>query len=85
MAPCNTKVGARRGDDGAWIPSLEPEDLKAQVRENLRHLGLDSLDVVNLRVGSHEGPSEESLGKEFTALAELREEERRRRGHGPAG
>jgi pyridoxine 4-dehydrogenase len=69
-----TKVGARRGADGGWIPSLEPEDLKAQVRENLRHLGLDSLDVVNLRVGSHEGTSEQSLAKEFTALAELREE-----------
>src|SRR5882762_132714 len=45
-----TKVGARRGDDASWIPALEPEDLKAQVHENLRHLGLDALDVVNLRL-----------------------------------
>ncbi|MEV4597033.1 oxidoreductase [Amycolatopsis sp. NPDC049253] len=69
-----TKVGARRGPDGAWIPSLEPEDLKEQVRENLRHLGLDVLDVVNLRVGTHEGTDDTPLGEEFGALAELREQ-----------
>ena len=45
-----TKVGARRGPDGSWRPSLAPEDLKAQVRENLEHLGLDALDIVNLRL-----------------------------------
>lgn len=69
-----TKVGARRGPDGAWIPSLEPEDLKAQVRENLQHLGLHVLDVVNLRVGTHEGTDDTPLGEEFGALAELREQ-----------
>ena len=69
-----TKVGARRGSDGAWLPSLEPADLKAQVRENLQHLGLDALDVVYLRAGSHEGTTEESLAEEFGALAELREQ-----------
>ncbi|MEV0072545.1 MULTISPECIES: oxidoreductase [unclassified Amycolatopsis] len=69
-----TKVGARRGPDGAWIPSLEPEDLKAQVRENLQHLGLDGLDVVNLRVGAHEGTDDTPLSDEFGALAELREQ-----------
>ncbi|WP_326834336.1 oxidoreductase [Amycolatopsis rhabdoformis] len=69
-----TKVGARRGPDGAWIPSLEPEDLKAQVRENLQHLGLDVLDVVNLRVGAHDGPDDTPLGEEFGVLAELREQ-----------
>jgi aryl-alcohol dehydrogenase-like predicted oxidoreductase len=68
-----TKVGARRGDDASWNPSLEPEDLKAQVRENLEHLGLDTLDVVNLRI-SEDGPSDESIAKQFTALAELRQE-----------
>lgn len=55
-----TKVGARRGADGGWNPSLAPEDLKAQVRENLQHLGLDALDVVNLRAGTHDGTSEDS-------------------------
>jgi aryl-alcohol dehydrogenase-like predicted oxidoreductase len=69
-----TKVGARRGDDGSWIPSLEPEDLKAQVRENLRHLGLETLDVVNLRVSAVEGRSDKSIEKEFGVLAELRQE-----------
>jgi pyridoxine 4-dehydrogenase len=69
-----TKVGARRSDDGAWIPALEPEDLKAQVRENLEHLGLETLDVVNLRLGSVEGTSDESIEKEFVALAELRQQ-----------
>jgi aryl-alcohol dehydrogenase-like predicted oxidoreductase len=68
-----TKVGARRGEDGSWIPSLEPGDLKAQVRENLEHLGLDTLDVVNLRV-SAEGTVEESIAEQFSALAELRQE-----------
>jgi pyridoxine 4-dehydrogenase len=69
-----TKVGARRSDDGGWIPSLEPADLKAQVQENLEHLGLDVLDVVNLRLGSNEGTAEGSLAEEFGALAELREQ-----------
>ncbi|MCO1595352.1 oxidoreductase [Micromonospora sp. RHAY321] len=69
-----TKVGARRGDDGSWIMSLEPDDLKAQVRENLEHLGLDVLDVVNLRVGSAHGPDEAPIAEQFGALAELREE-----------
>jgi aryl-alcohol dehydrogenase-like predicted oxidoreductase len=69
-----TKVGARRGVDASWIPSLEPEDLKAQVRENLEHLGLDTLDVVNLRVGAVEGPTDESIEKEFTVLAELKQQ-----------
>ncbi|MFD0306218.1 oxidoreductase [Streptomyces sp. NPDC127119] len=69
-----TKVGARRGDDGAWIFAREPEDLKAQVRENLQRLGVETLDVVNLRVGSAEGTDEEPLSDQFGALAELREQ-----------
>ena len=48
-----TKVGARRGAVGSWRPSLEPADLVAQVRENLAHLGVDALDVVNLRLSAH--------------------------------
>ncbi|MCX4237553.1 oxidoreductase [Streptomyces ortus] len=69
-----TKVGARRGDDGAWIFAREPEQLKAQVRENLQRLGVAALDVVNLRVGSVEGTDEEPLSDQFGALAELREQ-----------
>ena len=68
-----TKVGARRGDDGSWRQSLDPNDLKAQVHDNLRHLALDALDVVNLRVGSAEGTSEEAIAEQFGALAELRQ------------
>lgn len=64
-----TKVGARRGRDGSWYASQEPADLRAQVLENLEHLGLDVLDVVNLRLAG-EGP----LTEQFGALAELREE-----------
>jgi pyridoxine 4-dehydrogenase len=64
-----TKVGARRGRDGSWYASQEPADLKAQVLENLEHLGLDVLDVVNLRLAG-----EESLAEQFGALAELRKE-----------
>jgi aryl-alcohol dehydrogenase-like predicted oxidoreductase len=69
-----TKVGARRGDDGSWLPSLAPEDLRVQVHDNLRHLGLDALDGVNLRMGTAGGTSEESLAEQFGALAELREQ-----------
>ncbi|MEH0929699.1 oxidoreductase [Micromonospora sp. CPCC 205558] len=69
-----TKVGARRGADGSWIPSLTPDDLKAQVRENLDHLGLDVLDVVNLRLGMAKGTMGAPLGAQFAALAELRQE-----------
>jgi aryl-alcohol dehydrogenase-like predicted oxidoreductase len=68
-----TKVGARRDQDGGWHPSLEPADLVAQVRENLAHLGVDVLDVVNLRL-SHAGTGEESVAEPFGALAELRKE-----------
>lgn len=68
-----TKVGARRGRDGSWNPSQEPADLRVQVLENLEHLGLDVLDVVNLRLLG-EGTGEEALAERFGALAELRKE-----------
>ncbi|MFC9245707.1 oxidoreductase [Streptomyces sp. NPDC057136] len=70
-----TKVGSRRGDDGSWNISRDPQDLKAQVHENLQHLGVDALDVVNLRLGSNEGQTdEEAIGEMFGALAELQKE-----------
>ena len=66
-----TKLGAVRGADASWIPALKPADLIAGVHDNLRNLGLDALDVVNLRVGGIHGPSEGSIEKPFAALAEL--------------
>ncbi len=66
-----TKVGAVRGVDASWIPALTPADLIAAVHDNLRNLGLDALDVVNLRVGGVHGPSDGSIEAPFTALAEL--------------
>ncbi|MFG3203487.1 oxidoreductase [Streptomyces sp. NPDC048192] len=68
-----TKVGARRGADGSWVLSRHPEDLKAQVYDNLRNLGVEALDVVNLRVGGVDAPNDEPLAEQFGALAELRE------------
>jgi aryl-alcohol dehydrogenase-like predicted oxidoreductase len=68
-----TKVGARRSDDGGWRTSLDPADLKAQVRENLAHLGVDALDVVNLRLRA-EGTGREPVAEPFGALAELQKE-----------
>ena len=67
-----TKVGARRGDDKSWIPALSKPELVDAVHDNLRNLGLDVLDVVNLRVGGAMGPSEGSIEEALTALAELK-------------
>lgn len=69
-----TKVGARRGPDGAWLLQRDPADLVAQVHDNLRRLGVDALDVVNLRVGTSAATTDEPLTPQFTALAELREQ-----------
>jgi aryl-alcohol dehydrogenase-like predicted oxidoreductase len=66
-----TKVGAVRGADASWIPALAPADLVGAVHDNLRNLGLEALDVVNLRVGGIHGPSEGSIEPQFTVLAEL--------------
>lgn len=67
-----TKVGARRGADASWLPALEPEAIRQAVHDNLRNLGVEVLDVVNLRVmGDIHAPAEGSIGREFTVLAEL--------------
>jgi aryl-alcohol dehydrogenase-like predicted oxidoreductase len=67
-----TKVGAVRGADASWHPAFEPEDLARGVHDNLRNLGIDVIDVVNLRVmGDIHAPSEGSIEKPFAALAEL--------------
>ena len=69
-----TKVGAIRGNDGAWLPALEPEDIERSVHDNLRNLGLDALEVVNMRsMGSVHAPAEGSIEKQVTALAELQQ------------
>ena len=67
-----TKVGARRGEDKSWIPALSPKELTDSVHDNLRNLGLDTLDVVNLRVGGVKGPTEGSVEEQFTVLADLK-------------
>jgi len=67
-----TKIGARRGADGSWIPAMSPDELTQAVHDNLRNLGLKALDVVNLRsmLDVH-GPAEGSLEAPLTVLAEL--------------
>ncbi len=67
-----TKVGAVRGADASWNPAMAPAQLESAVHDNLRNLGLDALDVVNLRLmGENHGPAVGSLEAPFTALAEL--------------
>jgi pyridoxine 4-dehydrogenase len=67
-----TKISARRGEDGSWIPAMSREELTQAVHDNLRNLGLDVLEVVNLRsmLGIH-GPAEGSLEEPLTVLADL--------------
>ena len=67
-----TKIGARRGDDASWLPAFAPDELERAVHDNLRNLGLDVLDVVNLRImfDTH-GPAEGSIEAPLATLAEL--------------
>jgi pyridoxine 4-dehydrogenase len=67
-----TKVGARRGNDKSWHHALSAQELMDAVHDNLRNLGLEQLEVVNLRVGPPLGPAEGSIEEPFTALAELK-------------
>jgi aryl-alcohol dehydrogenase-like predicted oxidoreductase len=69
-----TKVGGRRDADGGWPEARSPEELRQAVHENLEHLGLDALDVVNLRLGGFTGPTTDSLAEPFGALVELQEQ-----------
>jgi pyridoxine 4-dehydrogenase len=70
-----TKIGARRGEDASWIPAFSQRELTQAVHDNLKNLGLDVLDVVNLRsmLDVH-GPAEGSLEEPLTALAELQQQ-----------
>jgi pyridoxine 4-dehydrogenase len=66
-----TKLGARRGDDASWLPWSEPAELVQGIEDNLRNLGVEALDVVNLRVmGAIHAPSEGSIAEKFSVLAE---------------
>jgi pyridoxine 4-dehydrogenase len=69
-----TKVGALRDAEGGWPKALAPEQLRQAVHDNLNNLGLDVLDVVNLRVGGIASPEPGSLAEPFAALAELQQE-----------
>lgn len=67
-----TKIGARRGEDGAWLPAFSPEALTAAVHDNLRNLGLEVLEVVNLRIMFDvHGPAEGAIEAPLTVLADL--------------
>lgn len=69
-----TKVGARRGDDKSWLHALSRQELIDGVHDNLRNLGIERLDVVNLRVGGIMGPVEGSIEEPLTVLAELKQQ-----------
>ncbi len=69
-----TKVGARRGEDGSWIPDLSPSSIRSSVEDNLRNLRLDTLQLVHLRVGGLVAPSEGSIAEPLSALASMQRE-----------
>jgi pyridoxine 4-dehydrogenase len=69
-----TKVGARRGSDGSWPHARSRQEIVDAVHDNLRNLGLDVLDVVNLRLGGVTGPTDEPFEEPLTALAELKQQ-----------
>jgi pyridoxine 4-dehydrogenase len=66
-----TKVGSIRDQQGGWPPARQPEDLRRSVHENLDTLGLEVLDLVNLRLGNAQGPQPGSLAEPFETLVEL--------------
>ena len=69
-----TKVGARRGSDGSWLHARSRQEIIAAVHDNLRNLGLDSLQVVNLRLGGFAAPEDEPFEEPLSALAELKQQ-----------
>ncbi|WP_446217804.1 aldo/keto reductase family oxidoreductase [Micromonospora sp. IBHARD004] len=69
-----TKVGSLRDAEGNWLPALAPEQLRQAVHDNLDHLGLDVLDVVNLRVGGFDRPTPGPISEPFTVLVQLQQE-----------
>jgi pyridoxine 4-dehydrogenase len=69
-----TKVGARRDAEGNWPRALAPDELRQAIHDNLTNLGLDALDVVNLRVGGLEVPEPGSIAEPFSVIAEMQQE-----------
>ncbi|WP_433498063.1 oxidoreductase [Sphaerimonospora sp. CA-214678] len=69
-----TKVGATRDEQGGWPPAREPDQLRHAIDENLKILGLDTLDLVYLRLGDAEGPQAGSLSRAFETLVELQQQ-----------
>ena len=69
-----SKLGARRGTDKSWMPALSRQELIDGLHDNLRNLGLDKIDVVNLRVGGLAGPGRGSIEKPLTVLVELKQQ-----------
>jgi pyridoxine 4-dehydrogenase len=69
-----TKVGARRDEKGNWPRALAPDELRQAIHDNLTNLGLDKLDVVNLRVGGLDAPEPGSIAEPFSVLAEMQQE-----------
>lgn len=66
-----TKVGARRGDDASWLPAQSPDELRSAVEDNIRNLGVDALDIVNLRIGLM-SLTDESIEERVRVLVELK-------------
>ncbi|MBY8870546.1 aldo/keto reductase family oxidoreductase [Micromonospora sp. PLK6-60] len=69
-----TKVGGARDEQGGWPPARKPQDIRRSVQENLEDLGLEVLDLVNLRLGDATGPQAGSLAEPFEALVELQQQ-----------
>jgi pyridoxine 4-dehydrogenase len=69
-----TKVGARRDSTGGWPSALAPQELRQAIQDNLKNLGLEVLDVVNLRVGGFSSPEPSSIAEPFSVLAQLQQE-----------
>jgi aryl-alcohol dehydrogenase-like predicted oxidoreductase len=69
-----TKIGFRRGDDASWLPAASAAELRSAVHDNLRNLGLEALDVVNLRAPGIEGPDGSSLAESLATMVRLKEE-----------
>ena len=69
-----TKAGARRGDDGSWLPAQSPADLVRAVEDNLRALAIDAIDVINLRRMDHHGVTKPSITEQMETLARLQQQ-----------
>ncbi len=69
-----TKVGSRRDGEGNWLPANSPDELRQAVHDNITHLGLEAMDVVNLRVMDADAATESSIGEQFSVLADMQKE-----------